>query len=279
MRRLGELLRSRRQELGLTLQNLADAVGCHKSYLSQIENAKTSGAPSPALLARLERSLRVEPGRLVALGSFESMPEAAQREVRHMAEERAVGRRLAELLRARSLDDAWESGELQTLVDRLTEDRSVRGDVEVIGLPVQVPVINSVAAGYPREFTDLGYPARVADEHVSVPELSDPDAFGARVVGDSMAPQYEEGDIVVFSPELSAVDGDDCFVRLERDDETTFKRVYFEREGEEAVRIRLQPLNSRYGPRVVSREEVAGLYVAVRVVRSIAGGRGRGGRA
>ncbi len=278
MGRLGEHMRSRRLELGLTLQNLADAVGCHKSYLSQIENGKTSGAPSPALLARLERSLRIDSGRLVSMASFESLPEAAQREVRHLHEQRDVARRLAELLRARTLDRAWESGELRTLVDRLTEPAGAKGDVDLIGLPVQVPVINSVAAGYPREFTDLGYPARVSDEHVSVPELSDADAFAARVVGDSMAPEYEEGDIVVFSPERSVVDGDDCFVRLERDDETTFKRVYFEREGEDAVRIRLQPLNSRYGPRVVAREEVAGLYAAVRVVRAIAGGRGRGGR-
>lgn len=166
-------------------------------------------------------------------------------------------------------------------------------------LPVEVPLINSVAAGYPTEFTDLGYPARVADEYVRVPEVRDPDAFAARVVGDSMEPVYREGDIVVFSPakpvgggwdaqRIGGVPGGvgaagagnvvgagaedvgvDCFVRLERDHESTFKRVFFERGPEGEALIRLQPLNAKYPPRVVRREDVAGLYAAVSVTRKV----------
>jgi len=122
-----------------------------------------------------------------------------------------------------------------------------------------VPLINRVAAGYPTGFTDLDYPARVADETVSCPGLSDPDAFAARVCGESMRPDYGPGDIVVFSPLADVTDGCDCFVRLEPDHETTFKRVYFEADD----RIRLQPLNPSFAPRTVNRLEVAGLYKAV----------------
>jgi transcriptional regulator with XRE-family HTH domain/SOS-response transcriptional repressor LexA len=152
-------------------------------------------------------------------------------------------------------------------------------------LPVEVPLINSVAAGYPTEFTDLGYPARVADEYVRVPDVRDPDAFAARVVGDSMEPVYREGDIVVFSPAKALVEaggaaglgargasgggGVDCFVRLEPDHESTFKRVYFERGAAGEELIRLQPLNPKYPPRVVPREQVAGLYAAVSVTRAV----------
>ena len=102
------------------------------------------------------------------------------------------------------------------------------------------------AAGYPREFTDLAYPARVADEYVRCPDLEDSDAFAARVVGDSMQPLYAEGDIVIFSPAKVVKSGMDCFARLEPDHETTFKRVYLEKgkDGEEL--IRLQPLNAAY---------------------------------
>ena len=135
-------------------------------------------------------------------------------------------------------------------------------------LPFEVPLINKVKAGYPTEFTDLGYPARVADDYVRCPDLADPDAFAARVVGDSMAPDYREGDIVVFSPLRDITDGDDCFARLATGDESTFKRVYF--EGEQgSERIRLQPINSRYAPRTYDREEVAGLYRAVQVMRAL----------
>lgn len=137
-------------------------------------------------------------------------------------------------------------------------------------LPAQVPVINKVAAGYPREFTDLGYPARVADEYISVPDLYDADAFAARVVGESMMPDYREGDLVVFSPQADATPGSDCFVRLEApESETTFKRVYFERDGDGREMIRLQPLNPAFTPQVVDREMVAGLYPAVYVVRAV----------
>ncbi len=136
-------------------------------------------------------------------------------------------------------------------------------------LPVEVPLINKVAAGYPREFTDLSYPARIADEYVRCPDVRDPDAFAARVVGDSMAPEYREGDVVVFSPAKEVESGDDCFARLERDHETTFKRVYFERGGDGEELIRLQPINNAYPPRVLPREDVAGLYAAVAAIRRV----------
>ena len=129
--------------------------------------------------------------------------------------------------------------------------------------------MNSVAAGYPREFTDLGYPARVADEYVRVPGLTDPDAFACRVVGDSMLPEYREGDIVVFSPAKKIESGRDCLARLEPDHETTFKRVYLEKDGRGRELIRLQPLNPAYAPRTVDREQVAGLFAAVSVTRSV----------
>ena len=82
---------------------------------------------------------------------------------------------------------------LQELVDKSA------GNIEQVTANA-VPVINRVSAGYPRDFTDLGYPPRVADDYVSCPDVSDRDAFAARVHGDSMVPKYREGDIVIFSP-------------------------------------------------------------------------------
>jgi len=136
-------------------------------------------------------------------------------------------------------------------------------------LPMEVPLINSVTAGYPADFTDLGYPARVADEYVRSPDLDDPDAFAARVVGDSMEPEYREGDLVIFSPAMEVVSGNDCFVRLEPDHESTFKRVYFETGEGGAELIRIQPINNRYPPKTVPREDVAGLYRAAQIMRAI----------
>ena len=264
----------------MTLQELAERAGCGKSYLSQLENRHKPGAGvDHGLLARIEAALDLVPGTLVFTSQWEATPGPVRREVARVeAARRAAADQLRELLRAGAggtLDDVHRSGQLRALIDRLAGD-DPPGELDLVGAAVEVPLINSVAAGYPTDFTDLGYPARVADEYVRVPDVRDPDAFAARVVGDSMLPDYREGDIVVFSPMRDLRDGLDCFVRLEPDHQTTFKRVYFERSvsgdrgGEESGEmIRLQPLNPRFAPMVVPRERVAGLYAAVSVTRLV----------
>ena len=122
-----------------------------------------------------------------------------------------------------------------------------------------VPVINNVAAGYPHHFTDLDYPPGVADEYVRCPDVHDPQAFAAQVVGDSMEPDYREGDIVIFSPNLEFRSGDDCFVRFEEAGETTFKRVY----QDDQDTLRLQPLNRAYPAQTHAREAITGLWPAL----------------
>jgi SOS-response transcriptional repressor LexA len=279
MHHVGPLIRARRRELGLTLEALARTVGCAKSYLSTIENERKA-PPSQALLLRLERGLQLADGALQTARQWQSMPREMQREMIDLRNERHIAQRLATLLAGTDLDAAHRSGELGRLVGRLSEEPVHGSSIGApSGLPMQVPLINNVAAGYPRQFTDLDYPARVADAYVSVPEVSDADAFAARVVGDSMEPAYREGDIVVFSPRVDATGGSDCFVRLSEGPphagETTFKRVYFEAgvegESECGQNIRLQPLNSAYPPRVVPREAVEGLYRAVYVIREVGG--------
>lgn len=281
MQTVGQAIRDRRRELGLTLQELADSARCAKSYLSTIENDRRGQPPSQEMLERVESALRLEPGQLVAVARWQLTPGDVRRRVMDLQADQARTRRVMELLSSQGVDRAHSSGELQQLVRQLTggdggnghAGRSGAGQIELLAvLPAQVPVINKVAAGYPAEFTDKGYPARVADEYVSVPDVYDANAFAARVVGNSMEPVYREGDIVVFSPSVDATSGRDCFVRFDPDvspaSETTFKRVYLENEGDREM-IRLQPLNPAYPARVVEREAVAGMYAAVYVVRPV----------
>jgi SOS-response transcriptional repressor LexA len=270
--KVGGLIRARREAMRLSLARLAELVGCGKSYLSEVETGKRP-APGDAMLAKLELALMLRAGALVAAAKWERSEEVGGEDVR-------AARRLAELLRGGKLDEAYRAGELKTLVDRVAPDGGAPQEAPTVPshgrwhdsvpivLPREVPLINRVAAGYPTEFTDLGYPARIADEYVRCPDLDDPDAFAARVVGDSMRPQYIEGDIVIFSPAKVVKSGMDCFARLEPDQETTFKRVYFE-SCEDGEFIRLQPLNAAYSARTVSREMVAGLYAAVSVMRRV----------
>lgn len=267
----GPALGAARAVAGVSLDALAARVGCAKSYLWALEHGR-KGPPSDALIARLESALGIEPGTLSAAARWSRTPGPVRRDIHRLRERGRSGERLARLLgeKARagaSLDELYKSGALGALIDRLAPSPASAESVEA-ALPLEIPLINRVTAGYPADFTDLGYPARVADEYVRSPDVCDPDAFAARVVGDSMEPDYRAGDIVVFSPAVAVRSGMDCFVRLEPDHESTFKRVYFEGEPG-AERIRIQPLNRRYQPRTVPRERVAGLYAGVSVTRPI----------
>lgn len=281
---LGEALLACRQKRGFTLAALAERVGCAKSYLSQIEQGKNAGTPGRDLLVKLEAELTMRPGELTERAAWLATPSLVREQVAEMQRSHRAAVELANVLRAqtgtgssRALDELYRSGILRRLVEQVDpgvkdgNERGVSSDGAVpIDLPVEIPLINSVAAGYPREFTDLGYPARVADAYIRAPDVRDPDAFACRVVGDSMMPDYREGDIVIFSPSKTVKDGADCFVRFERDAETTFKRVYFEDVDDRGSgRLRLQPLNAKYPPRVVEREAVAGVYAAVSVMRRV----------
>lgn len=290
-RTLGLFIRQRRGEIGLSLQSLADRVGCGKSYLSMIENGirgDGGAAIGESLLVRLEGALELEPGMLTRVAQWSATPPGVRREVRGMeAAQQAAAVQLRALLAEGSLDETFKRGRLRALVSRLEGAGESNVDLEAGGaagasastsprpparlLPVQVPLVNSVAAGYPREFTDLGYPARVADEYVLSPDVDDPDAFAARVVGDSMEPDYREGDIVVFSPGRAVKSGMDCFVRLERDGETTFKRAMLDAPSPDdaGAIIRLVAINPLYGERRVAREDVAFMCPAVSVTRRI----------
>jgi phage repressor protein C with HTH and peptisase S24 domain len=251
-------------------------VGTTKSYLSMIENHRVSGPPSRQLLERVEQALGFVAGELVRAADWQNTPAGVREEVRRLQEQALHGAALARWLRDRAgdrpeggkdLDELFRSGELGRRVSEVLTGEAAQGGeaAQAAGLAprravaYRVPLVNKVAAGYPRDFTDLDYPARVADSYIPAPDVEDPLAFAATVVGDSMLPEYRQGDIIIFSPAAPVADGADCFVRLEPDHQTTFKRVFFEEGGQ----VRLQPLNPRFPASTLPRDGIAGLYRAV----------------
>ncbi|HEX4055687.1 MAG TPA: XRE family transcriptional regulator [Tepidisphaeraceae bacterium] len=248
MEPLGDKIRKQRRRLGLTLDELSGRAGISKPYLSLIETGRVANPPSDEKLQRLEQTLGFVSGELLTQAHLQRTP----RDVRE-----ALGKLLNEK-NGDGAEPAFMSSVLHQLVDRAGSN--VGSNVQGGGA---VPVINRVSAGYPTDFTDLAYPPRVADQFVGCPEICDKDAFAARVHGDSMTPKYREGDIVIFSPSLAARGGDDCFVRF-GDGRTTFKRIFFETDGEgRAAVVRLQPRNEKYRATLVKNDQVSGLYRAV----------------
>jgi SOS-response transcriptional repressor LexA len=261
--------------LGLTLDELAGRTGISKPYLSLIETGRVPNPPSDEKLRRLERTLGFGANELITQAHIQKTP----RDVRDMLHKLLADNASASAAKARggggggggeagsagelkpgvagsiNLDDAYMSGVLAELVEKSV------GNVERVSTNT-VPVINKVSAGYPKDFTDMSYPPRVADDYIGCPDVRDSDAFAARVHGDSMSPKYGQGDIVVFSPGATPKNGDDCFVRF-ADGQTTFKRVFFENDEAGESVIRLQPRNEKYRAKIVKSEAGGGLYKAV----------------
>ena len=308
MEALGPKIRRQRRRMGFTLDDLAARTGISKPYLSLIETGRVANPPSDEKLRKLEQTLEFTAGELITQAHLQRTPRDVRAVLQKLIETKGSGLKIlgagassssskngvptsataTATLNPIDLDDAYLSGVLQDLVDRSAGNiepvtkapgttgttgtsagrAGADGSAGAAGIAAGVPVINRVSAGYPRDFTDLSYPPRVADEYVSCPDLSDRDAFAARVHGDSMTPKYREGDIVIFSPAQSVRDGDDCFVRF-ADGHTTFKRVFFETapapDGKAAGTevLRLQPRNEKYRPQTIASTKVMGLYKAM----------------
>ena len=75
---------------------------------------------------------------------------------------------------------------------------------------------------------------------IPVPDIASKEAFALRVKGDSMAPDYPAGSIIVVDPSVHPQSGDDVIARTE--DGITFKRYSAEPNG----KAYLVPLNRQF---------------------------------
>lgn len=81
--------------------------------------------------------------------------------------------------------------------------------------------------------------------------------FGLKVKGNSMEPEYLDGDTLILEKVDNCESGDDCVIMINGND-GTFKRVFKNENG-----IILQPLNSEYAPLVFTNEQIENLPVKV----------------
>ena len=108
----------------------------------------------------------------------------------------------------------------------------------------KVPLLSSVQAGSPTDHGDITY-----DEYIDVPGTLPDGCYALKVVGDSMSPLMDEGDVVVVDPSRWPKPGD-CIVarsELENLNDATVKRYFpvgFDETGREVFEAR--PFNSEY---------------------------------
>lgn len=142
-----------------------------------------------------------------------------------------------------------------------TDNPSVmKNDSNVRGFSMErsvttIKVYGTIPAGIPVEAVE----DIIDTEEIPASWLSgDREYFALQVHGDSMYPQYLEGDIVIFLKTDTCETGDDCVVYVNGQD-ATLKRIKRYEDGS----LSLCPLNTSYSPCTFTAKQVQELPVTI----------------
>ncbi len=136
------------------------------------------------------------------------------------------------------------------------DDKYKNDDFKDINLDViKIPILGVIKAGIPIEAQEniIGYTDIPKDWTKGNKKF-----FGLKISGNSMTPNYLDGDTVIFESTNEFNNGDDCAVMINGDD-CTFKKVAKTDEG-----ILLQPYNiGEYDLKFYSKDDIAKLPVKI----------------
>lgn len=102
-----------------------------------------------------------------------------------------------------------------------------------------VPIISWVKAGE-WNFASDPFPVGYAEDWI-LTEIKGDNVFALIVKGDSMEPEFREGEIIIVNPHVAPVPGDYVIVKNSESNEATFKQL--KKYGDVLV---LHPLNPKY---------------------------------
>jgi repressor LexA len=129
----------------------------------------------------------------------------------------------------------------------ISDDKAVSDRREMVGDRLPVPVLGEVSAG----------PGKYAQDSITGYILEDASQFGSdgdyvylRVCGDSMYPEFKDGDLVLVRCETSVNSGEYAVVMVE-DEMGVVKRVVYGNDY-----VELQSVNPMYPPRRFSGADV-----------------------
>lgn len=130
---------------------------------------------------------------------------------------------------------------------------------------IRVPVYGVIPAGIPMSAIEevLDY-----EEMPSGRDTVGKEFFALKIKGDSMFPNYLDGDVVIFQKQDVCDSGKDCAVMVNGDD-ATFKRIERKPNG-----VMLKPLNPAYETMFFTNEEIEVkpvriLGVAIQIRRNV----------
>jgi phage repressor protein C with HTH and peptisase S24 domain len=119
----------------------------------------------------------------------------------------------------------------------------------------RIPLIGLAQAGSEGFFDDGGYPVGGGWDEVSLPDISDANAYALEISGDSMEPVFRDGDMVIVSPAAPIRRGDRVVGRTTRGEVMAKQLV-----RRSAKRVELRSLNPEHPDYSFELNEVAWLH-------------------
>lgn len=116
-----------------------------------------------------------------------------------------------------------------------------------------VPVLGYVHAGVPLEAIDeiLDY------EEITSEMAAQGEHFGLTIIGDSMEPRFEQGDVVIVRKQSDIDSGDIAVVLVDGLNATVKKIIKI------GTSLMLMPLNNSYEPKIYDQEDIKTLPVEI----------------
>ncbi|MGN0960619.1 MAG: LexA family protein [Christensenellales bacterium] len=121
---------------------------------------------------------------------------------------------------------------------------------------IKIPVYGTIPAGIPTEMIDNSF----IEDYEEIPGdmcRGGCTYFGLKVKGDSMYPEFRNGDTLILKKQEDCESGEFCAVSINHT-ESTFKKVIKQANG-----ITLQPLNPAYEPLFFTTQEVIDLPITI----------------
>lgn len=126
----------------------------------------------------------------------------------------------------------------------------------------RVPVIGTAQLGTQGYFEPMEYPVGHGDGYLLI-HSDDQDAYGLKVVGNSMMPRIRHGEFVVIEPNHGFAAGDEVLVRTE-DGQAMIKEFISCRDGQ----YRFQSINNDFEPIYIDEDKVECIQFMSAIVKA-----------
>lgn len=125
-----------------------------------------------------------------------------------------------------------------------------------------VPVVGTAKLGMDGYFEALDFPVGHGDGYLHI-YSDDPNAYGLRVIGDSMHPRIKSGEYVLIEPNKIYITGDEVMVQTQ-DGRSMIKEFIYLRDGV----YRFDSVNQDHSPLHLDQHEVAKVHLVGGILKS-----------